>query len=263
MYSQTNLQLYNQLIEKNYASKDLKLIKKAYELSTRLFAGRFQRSGKDFISHNVGTASILCAHDFPPEMVTAGLLHNVYGNGNFGFSDNGLKRKRKFMFEHLGVDIEKYLFGFYKINYIHKKNWRRVYLNNPQVVKSIEEIDKKVLLILLADILEHNLYSGYNVLDDGKSLKTTIKFIKENSQSIIKLAQLLGYPNLADELEKNFKKIINDKIHPLFEKNTNHINVIVPKSYNKKYKLIFNENKSKFLKQTTILKKLLKTITPK
>ncbi len=58
-YDQTNIQLFNQLRHAGYSQMELKLVRDAYELAMDLFTGRFQPSGKSFMAHVVGTASIL------------------------------------------------------------------------------------------------------------------------------------------------------------------------------------------------------------
>src|SRR5207247_3257336 len=83
-YAQTNLQLYNQLGGAGFSVADLGLVRVAYELATVLFAGRFQPSGKSFIAHVVGTASILASLRLPARVVAAGRLHHVFVNGVFG-----------------------------------------------------------------------------------------------------------------------------------------------------------------------------------
>lgn len=74
--AQTNLQLYAQCAALASAEQDR--IRSAYELATLLFAGHFRGSGKPFVCHLVGTASVLQRQGAPPSVVTAGLLHAVY-----------------------------------------------------------------------------------------------------------------------------------------------------------------------------------------
>jgi len=57
-YANTNIELFNQLSGERYTAADLGLIVKTYELARRLFTGRFQLHGKDFISHVVRTAEV-------------------------------------------------------------------------------------------------------------------------------------------------------------------------------------------------------------
>ena len=82
--AQTNLQLYNQLRARGWSPAELGLLHRAYELTVSLYSGYFQNDGKPFVAHTVGVASILGHLERPAELVAAGLLHNVYTNGDFG-----------------------------------------------------------------------------------------------------------------------------------------------------------------------------------
>src|SRR5208282_2979363 len=77
-YAQTNIQLINQLRGESYATSDLRVVVDSYELAALLLTGRFRASGKTFIAHLVGTASILGSLHAPAPLVAAGLLHAVY-----------------------------------------------------------------------------------------------------------------------------------------------------------------------------------------
>src|SRR5262245_4841225 len=94
-YAQTNIQLFNQLRYYAYSDADLNLVRDAYELAMVLFSGRFQSSGKSFIAHVVGTASILAWVRLPAPVVAAGLLHNAYGSGDFGDGRRGATTPRR------------------------------------------------------------------------------------------------------------------------------------------------------------------------
>jgi (p)ppGpp synthase/HD superfamily hydrolase len=58
-YAQTNVQLFTQLRSEGYPETERELARDAYEFSIRLFTGLYLPSGKAFIDHLVGTASIL------------------------------------------------------------------------------------------------------------------------------------------------------------------------------------------------------------
>jgi (p)ppGpp synthase/HD superfamily hydrolase len=92
--AQTNLQLYAQLAERGFAGSDLAALRRAYDLATSLFAGVYRASGKPFVAHLVGTASLLAAQGAPARLVTAGLLHSAYSHGDFGDGPRGRTRRR-------------------------------------------------------------------------------------------------------------------------------------------------------------------------
>lgn len=69
-----------QLLERlpeNYSVLDLELIKKAYQLADRAHEGQTLPSGLPYISHCVAVAAILADLSVPPELIAAGLLHDV------------------------------------------------------------------------------------------------------------------------------------------------------------------------------------------
>src|SRR6266849_8827294 len=108
-YAQTNIQLFNQLCRDGYSNTDLSLVRDAYELAMLLFTGRFQPSGKSFMAHVVGTASILASLRLPATAVAAGLLHNVYVNGDFGNGRSGISMAQRDKVRRiLGAEVEEY-----------------------------------------------------------------------------------------------------------------------------------------------------------
>ena len=74
-YAQTNIQLYRQLAELGYPSTDVSRVHRGHSLAMKLFTGLFRGSGRPFLAHLVGTASVLASVRVPIEVVTAGLLH--------------------------------------------------------------------------------------------------------------------------------------------------------------------------------------------
>jgi hypothetical protein len=107
MIAQTNLQLYEQLTERGFAGSDLAAIRGAYDLATSLFAGVYRASGKPFVAHLVGTASLLAALGAPARLVTAGLLHSAYSHGDFGDGPPGRTRRRaERLAEAVGEEVE-------------------------------------------------------------------------------------------------------------------------------------------------------------
>jgi (p)ppGpp synthase/HD superfamily hydrolase len=76
-YAQTNIQLYRQLDAEGYAAADVETVARAHEVALRLFPGIYRGSGKPFIAHLVGTASVLVSLRARNPVVITGLLHAV------------------------------------------------------------------------------------------------------------------------------------------------------------------------------------------
>ena len=94
-YAQTNLQLYAQMLRAAYPETDVDRVRAAYEFALPLFAGAYRGSGKPFIAHLVGTASILVSIRARMPVVVAGLLHAVYASGEFGNGWRGDRDSRR------------------------------------------------------------------------------------------------------------------------------------------------------------------------
>ena len=92
-YAQTNLQLYRQLAERGYPTSEIASVARAYELGLRLFPGTYRGSGKPFLAHLVGTASILSTLQARMPVIAAGLLHSVYTHGEFGNGWRGISNQ--------------------------------------------------------------------------------------------------------------------------------------------------------------------------
>ena len=71
---------FKQLLEKlpkNYSALDIERIEKAYQLAEKAHQGQTQPSGSPYISHCLAVAGILAEISVPPELIIAGLLHDV------------------------------------------------------------------------------------------------------------------------------------------------------------------------------------------
>src|SRR3981081_2289472 len=112
--AQTNVQLYNQLRDAGLPLDDLVLVHRAYELLTTLYPGHYQADGKPFVAHGVGVTSILAWLDQPAEILAVGLLHNIYGNADFGDGRaSGTTRfRRSLVREAVGERVEDLLVRF-------------------------------------------------------------------------------------------------------------------------------------------------------
>jgi hypothetical protein len=81
--AQTNLRLYEELRAAGRAPAELLAARRAYDLALVLFAGLHRASGKPFVAHLVGVASIAAKLGQRAPVVVAGLLHAAYDQGLF------------------------------------------------------------------------------------------------------------------------------------------------------------------------------------
>ena len=190
--AQTNLQLYEQLMELSWEPADLAGVRDAYELACALFSGRYRPSGKTFVAHVVGTASCVAAVDGRPTLVKAGLLHAAYEQGDFGLRDSR-ERRRDVVRSAIGTDAEAIVSTYTALPW-HPASIEdlRSYLSDQTA------LIRDVLVIRLANEVDEHLDGGARVADrNGGSL-----YRDDVVDAMTALAVELGYPDLARLLER-------------------------------------------------------------
>lgn len=196
--AQTNLQLYNALRAKGLPPDDLALVNRAYELSTSLYSGYFQADGKPFVAHSVGVASILAELDLPTEIIAVGLLHNVYGNGDFGDGrvDAATRSRRRLVRAAVGERIEELLIRFREL---------RIGPHTVEAVRktlpSLGEVDRRLVCVELADHLEKHVDLG--VLYWGRN-DWVLSADERMADELTQIASELGEPRLGEMLSSAF-----------------------------------------------------------
>jgi (p)ppGpp synthase/HD superfamily hydrolase len=189
-FAQTNLQLFNQLPLDAYTSAQLRRVRAAYDLAAALVTGRFQASGKPLLAHLVGVASILTAFGARPSLVTAGLIHSIYRNGDFGFGRRGISdAKRRVVREAVGDEVEQYAarfatmpWGGSALSDIHGR------------LDALDALDSDVVFLRLADHLEHQL--DFQMLYHGDLSRRD--YMKPHEGLLVEIAEKLGYSPLAN-----------------------------------------------------------------
>ncbi|MDB9419185.1 HD domain-containing protein [Microcystis aeruginosa CS-563/04] len=208
--AQTNIQLFHQLQEAGYNDRDLICIHQSYQLACRLFTGFFRGSGKPFLAHLVGTASILVSIESPIEIVAAGLLHATYELGDFGDGSQGVSsKKRNKIKQQVGKKIESYIARYTALKWNQSSA-----INIFNHLEKLDQTQKEVLLIRLANELED--YHDSGVLYCAK-YQERLDYLNACSHLMVAMAQKLGYPNLAIALEQIFKESANQNILPFLQ----------------------------------------------
>jgi len=194
--AQTNIQLYNQLREAGRPTDELVAVHQAYEFLTTLYPGYFQADGKPFVAHGVGVASILTYLDQPSEFVVVGLLHNIYGNGDFGDGRGpGIKPTRELLVkEAVGESVAALLERFRALRILPE--------NLADIQRSIperSETDRRLILVELADQLEKYVDLGLLYYGNDDWVKGA-----QMGPQLIAIANDLGQPQLAEMLSDAF-----------------------------------------------------------
>jgi (p)ppGpp synthase/HD superfamily hydrolase len=202
-YAQTNVQLFNQLRSEGYSKEERAFISNTYQFGMRIFTGLYLPSGKPFLDHLVGTASILARLRAPIAVVAAGLVHATYLHGDFGCRTGISDEKRKRVIDVVGKESEDYITRYDR------------FLLTAEDVASLEstrqqlsKVDRYIVLMRLANELEHNLdFSGLYFVQGKEQQGSHRRYLERRLPALLKLANALGYGSLAAEFENIQREI--------------------------------------------------------
>jgi (p)ppGpp synthase/HD superfamily hydrolase len=237
-YAQTNVQLFNQLQSEGYSKKDRERVREAYDFAMHLFTGLFLPSGKAFIDHLVGTASILASLHRPVEVVIAGLIHAAYLHGDFGGTTKGISEaKRKQVRGALGEAIEEYVVKYDHLLWTAPKI-RTVHDN----LADLDPVDREVLLMRLSNELEHQLdLGGMYFAESEKEQEGHQRYMKSYVPMLMSMAERLGFSSLAAEMGLAFNNTISAHVPvvPWIRSKHQVAYLVVPKSYRERFSATF------------------------
>jgi (p)ppGpp synthase/HD superfamily hydrolase len=182
-------QLANQLIVLGWSEQVMVETGAAFRLSLTLFGSLYRANGAPFVSHTIGSASILAIHGAPTVLVQGALLHAAYTNGKLATPLRATlnAEHRKLVARQVGSGVEEII-----------RNYRRYppsLVPVPEKVDAYEEDVAAVILIRAANHLEE-------MLDFGLSF---VSKAQKRGQSMLAHARLLlpalGYDRLWAEIE--------------------------------------------------------------
>ena len=77
----------SKLITSSNLSKDLTVIKKAWDFSKKSHDGQFRESGEEYFSHPVSVANILAEFHLDAETIVTAILHDVVEDCNVSIDE--------------------------------------------------------------------------------------------------------------------------------------------------------------------------------
>lgn len=205
VYAQTHPQLLNQLRDRGYGSSDLVTIDSAHTYARALFAGSYRASGKPFICHLVGTASVLASLHMPVTVVAAGLLHAAYTLGEFGAGWLGISDlKRAQVRQRMGSEIEDL------VNRYTLHPWE---VDTPAELEARltkgDAIDREVVLIRLANEVDDHFDSGILYCRNAADRLVRVQHVRN---PVVALARRLEQPALSHALETAFEQCLSARV---------------------------------------------------
>jgi guanosine-3',5'-bis(diphosphate) 3'-pyrophosphohydrolase len=175
-----------QILKRNGARVDLKLVLRAYEVADEAHAGQKRRSGEPYIIHPIGVAEILAELGADTATLCAALLHDVVEDTRWGIEDI----RREF-----GDATANLVDGVTKLERV------TVQTKEEQQAESLRKMllamaeDYRVLLIKLADRL-HNMRTIHHMPREKQEQKAS-----ETLSIYAPLAHRLGMQQFKWELE--------------------------------------------------------------
>jgi (p)ppGpp synthase/HD superfamily hydrolase len=191
--AQSNLALYKQLHAAGWDIAQLVTLRDCYEFATTLFAGHCRASGKPFLVHLVGTASILAAVGADCATVMAGLLHAAYEQGDFGFTR--LREKRTRVRRVIGDAAESLVWRYQALGW---QNSTVARLRDD--LAELTTTDRAIVLIRLANELDDNLDLEMRYCHPARDEH------RQNRETFVALAQALRRPALANALTAAYRE---------------------------------------------------------
>jgi len=228
MCAQTILQLNNQLRRTGYSEDDQRALIDAYNLAAELFSGRFRGSGKTFIAHLVGTASILVAHKSEITVVIAGLLHAAYEQGDFGHGLlRGRSQDRAEITSAIGAQAERLVHGYEQLP------WTSAAIAGyAQQTIGVDGERHKLLLIRMANELEEHLDCNILYCNDARQ---RLQRLDELGDTMVRLTRQLGQAELADELHDAIEQCQTEKISINLPMPASKSYLAPPRSFRRRY----------------------------
>ena len=248
-YAQTNIQLFDQLQREGYTEDELNVVRDTYVLAARLFTGLYRPSGKTFVAHAVGTASILGSLRTPTTMVAAGLIHAAYEHGDFGDGSQGISEtKREQIKQAVGKEVEGYVARYTALRW-HSKTIPTIYDGLP----TLGPIDRDILLMRLANTLEDLLDLGVLYCFNAESRRRT--YLRRGSM-MIDIAERLGFPTLGRELARVLEETASSKVAAELRSHHKGVVLIPPSSYCRRTRVLLCQESTRVFERLRSMTKV-------
>lgn len=195
---QTPEHLYQALertVRQHHRNADTDLLRLAFEFSRDAHAGQKRKTGEEYIYHSLATAQTLADMRLSPEIIIAGLLHDV---------PEDTKRTLEDIRHEFGDDVANMVDGITKLGTIKYRGIER-YIENLRRMFVAMASDLRVVLIKFADRL-HNLTTLY-ALPRAKQLRIASEVLEIYAP----IANRLGMYEMKGRLEAEAFKYVQPK----------------------------------------------------
>lgn len=167
--------------------KEINMIKKAYELASKVHFGTYRMTGEAYIDHPINVAYILTDINADYETICAGLLHDVIEDSDV------TKEELKSSFGNTIADLVDGVTKINKLNFESSGSRASIATQRKILVGLCNDV--RVIFIKLADRL-HNMRTLYVHKEETQKEKA-----KETLEILIPIAHRLGMNKWKSELE--------------------------------------------------------------
>jgi (p)ppGpp synthase/HD superfamily hydrolase len=220
----TIVELFRQLERRGFDGDDLQLVHRAYGLTVSLCSCEYRSSGRTIIDHCVGAASILGSLGAPVPLVVAGLAHVAYLHSDFGTWRKRIDAsKRARVRSEVGTAVEDYVHRYARLEWYGDAI--------PALARRLSRLEgreRDVVLLRLADQLD--IYGGRDAVYCNNIGKRR-QYARSCGPTLVAMAQDLGFPALAEALDRAFTELgdLDIAIEPRAP--AWHDGIILPPSY--------------------------------
>lgn len=187
--AQTNLQLLAQLRTAGMGDAQLRAVHQAYMLAAQQTAGSLRGSGKPFVCHLVGTASLAAQAGCDAAGVCAALLHALYQHRVAG---GDLRARRLQITQRFGEQCEQLVYAYHCAEHA------------AEPVPLPEDRARDLQILQLADMLEDALDGGllmHGAAGDDATRRGSARWrvarMANGAADFLAAAQALGVPQFA------------------------------------------------------------------
>ncbi len=210
----------------------IKEIEIGYIYAKEKHNNQFRKSGEPYILHPLWTAHFLAQWRMPPDVIIAGLLHDILEDTPVQYEE--LKEK-------FSEDIANIVESVTKVSYFAKANRRQIKSQYLRKLYLSMAKDIRVIIVKLADRL-HNLKT-ISFLKESKRQEIA----KESLEIYASIAKRIGMHRLNAEIEDICFEIINpteySKIKSYVENNIDNKNIVLNAKYKELYDLLWENKK--------------------
>jgi (p)ppGpp synthase/HD superfamily hydrolase len=202
--AQTIVQLLQQLEHDGYERSEIQQVADAYRAMVWLSGARYRPSGKPFVDHLVGVASICARHRHDVPVMIAGLAHSIYREADFGsFWPRPGRRQQRMVRRRIGSEAEELVRAF------SDTRWSQQSIQHMLGrAESLSSLERDVIYLRIANEMEEAV--GLDLLYYAEQRRYEKEALLADC---VDLANLLSLPALAQEVAETHR-ILSEIPHP-------------------------------------------------